>query len=132
VELKLIRVYKSDTYTIGKLYINGNFFCDTLEDTVRVLNSKEDKIYGKTAIPSGIYEVKLYKSPKFGRYLPLLINVPFFTGILIHSGNTPEDTEGCILLGDNNEKGKVYNSKKYEKELVNLILDEKKIMIEIC
>ena len=132
MELKLIRVYKSDTYTIGKLYINGNFFCDTLEDTVRVLNSKEDKIYGKTAIPSGIYEVKLYKSPKFGRYLPLLINVPFFTGILIHSGNTPEDTEGCILLGDNNEKGKVYNSKKYEKELVNLILDEKKIMIEIC
>jgi len=132
MNLKLIRSYKSENYTIGKLYIDDVYFCDTLEDKVRVLKSKEDKVYGKTAIPEGNYDVKLYNSPRFKRFLPLLIDVPFFTGVLIHSGNTPEDTEGCILLGENKVKGKVINSKKYENQLVNLILDEKEIKIEVC
>ena len=113
MDLKLKRIYSSDTYTIGHLYINADYYCDTLEDTDRGLSSdmpeeqiKKIKIYGKTAIPTGRYKVEVTYSPKFKRHLPLLIGVKGFTGIRIHSGNTPEDTLGCLLVGYNKEKGK--------------------------
>lgn len=114
--LTLKRLYPTDDYTIGELYIEGEYYCDTLEDTVR-----EEKIAGKTAIPYGKYEVIVNRSPKFKRELPLLLDVPNFTGIRIHRGNDAEDTSGCILVGENKVKGKVINSTQYELEITKLI-----------
>ena len=101
------RTFKGKDYTIGKLYINGDYFCDTLEDVVR----DGEKVYGKTAIPEGTYTIVLTMSNRFKKILPLLLQVPKFEGVRIHSGNTAADTEGCILVGKNKEKGKVLESR---------------------
>lgn len=95
--------------TLGKLYINKEFFCDTVEDKYRDL-SKEKKVYGETCIPYGTYKVVINMSPKFKRLMPRLLDVPHFDGILIHSGNTEKDSEGCILLGQRSGQ-KVINSR---------------------
>lgn len=127
MKLELKRIFKGETYTIGKLYIDGIYFCDTLEDVVRDIKTIDDKIYAKTAIPEGEYDIDMSTiSPKYsirksyqwcrGR-LPRLKNVPFFEGILIHSGNTAEDSAGCILVGQNKVKGKVINSMDTLKKL---------------
>lgn len=100
------RTFKGPEYTIGKLYIDDNYFCDTLEDTVRA----DKKVYGKTAIPAGTYKVKKTMSPRFKKVLPEILNVPNFSGVRIHAGNTAKDTEGCLLLGLNKVKGSVINS----------------------
>ena len=127
MELLLERKYCKEEYTIGRLSLNGVFFCNTLEDKVRDINKNgtfdcgEFKIKGHTAIPYGEYEIKVTYSPKFKRELPLLLNVKHFEGIRIHRGNSKKDTEGCILPGENKEKGKVLNSTKYELELTKLI-----------
>lgn len=93
-------------YTVGKLYIDGVYECFTLEDPVR-----ETKVYGKTAIPYGTYDVIINQSARFKRELPLLLNVENFAGVRIHAGNTVEDTEGCILVGTTRTKnGIVLNS----------------------
>lgn len=126
LKLTLYRVYCANKYTIGHLYVNGKYFCDTLEDPCRDLNQNgkfdngEHKVYGNTAIPFSTYKVKLTYSPKFNRLLPLVLGVSEFEGIRIHAGNTVKDTEGCILPGENKEKGKVLNSKFYENKLVEL------------
>lgn len=134
MKLKLIRKYCNETYTIGKLYIDGVYYCDTLEDAVRDLNI-ENKVYAQTAIPSGIYKVVVTMSNKFKRLLPLLLNVPYFEGIRIHRGNTANDSAGCILLGENKVKGKVINSTHYEIDLTNKLLsaqnNKEEITIEI-
>lgn len=122
MKLHLQRRYKGENYTIGSLYINSTYFCDTLEDKVRDM-PKELKVWGKTAIMEGTYKIIINYSPKFKRDLPRLLNVPFFEGILIHRGNTQEDTAGCILLGENKVKGKVINSTPYEIKLVELMKD---------
>lgn len=119
MELKLKREHLKETYTIGKLYIDDKYFCDTLEDKVRGLN--EPKVYGKTAIPSGRYRIIMNISPKFGRKLPRLMNVKGFEGILIHRGNSEHDTEGCIIVGQNKVKGKVINSAVFENQLVSVL-----------
>lgn len=106
-------------YTIGRMEINGRYFCDTLEDTDRGLRESmtEDeiaalKVKGATAIPIGTYRIDMQtRSPRFGRVLPRLISVKGYAGVLIHSGNTAADTEGCILVGENRERGKVLNSR---------------------
>lgn len=126
IKLYLKRTYKGDKYTIGDLYVNGKWFCNTLEDVVR-----ETKIPNETAIPSGTYKVIVNMSPRFKRLLPRLLNVPGFDGILIHRGNTPSDTSGCILVGENKVKGKVINSTPYEKKLVEILKDENDISITI-
>jgi hypothetical protein len=101
MELTLRRFNAIGERTNGELSINGQFFCWTLEDRVREFGPNgEGKVYGKTAIPQGTYAVALGYSSKFGKTLPRLKYVPFFTGILIHSGNTEENTHGCILVGD--------------------------------
>lgn len=120
MNLKLIRIYLKEKYTIGKLYIDGKYFCDTLEDRVRDLR-KEGKVPGETAIPAGTYKVIVNISPRFKRKLPRLLDVPGFDGILIHRGNTPEDTAGCILVGENKIAGKVINSTAYEQKLTQLL-----------
>lgn len=122
MKLHIQRSYKGQFYTIGDLFVNGSYLCNTLEDTVRLLTI-EKKIPGKTAIPAGKYNVIVNKSPKFKRDLPRLLDVPHFEGVLIHRGNLPEHTEGCILVGENKVKGKVINSTKYELILVELLKD---------
>lgn len=117
MKLTLKRIALRPTYTIGKLYIDDAYFCDTLEDTVRDTNKSgkfdngEQKIKGKTAIPYGTYEIKWTYSPRFKKYTPQLMNVPSFEGIRIHAGNTSADTEGCLILGENKQVGKVLNSR---------------------
>lgn len=120
MKLELTRLFFQNTYTIGKLYIDGQYFCDTLEDKVRNL-SREKKIPGQTAIPAGEYEIIVNVSPRFKRKLPRLLDVPEFDGILIHRGNTAEDTAGCILVGENKAKGKVINSTGYEVKLTEIL-----------
>jgi len=127
MELKLKRFYWAPTYTVGKLYINGEYFCDTIEDTDRMLKQsmsldeiKKIKVYGLTAIPYGRYNILMNRqSAKFkdrswakfcNGYLPYLESVPGFEGVLIHVGNTAADTLGCILVGYNKIKGGVVNS----------------------
>ena len=117
MKLTLKRIALRSTYTIGRLYVDGNYFCDTLEHTVRDLNTNgkfdngEKKVYAKTAIPYGTYEIKWTYSPRFKKYTPQLMNVPSFEGIRIHAGNTSADTEGCLILGENKQVGKVINSR---------------------
>ena len=125
MKLLLKRIAFKEAYTIGKLSIDGKYFCDTLEDRNRDLNhdgdlndAGEGKVMHETAIPFGTYNVVVNVSPRFGRELPRLENVPHFDGILIHRGNTDADSSGCILVGENKVKGKVINSTPYEIELV--------------
>lgn len=127
IKLKLQRTFKGVSYTIGKLYLNDKYFCDTLEDTDRGLRStmsveeiEKIKVYSQTAIPTGTYKIDMNTvSPKFkdrawakpyGGKLPRLINVKGYSGVLIHVGSKPEDTLGCILVGENKVKGQVINS----------------------
>ena len=141
MELLLKRIALKDTYTIGKLYVNGTYFCDTIEDKVRDLNKDGDlndvgegKIPSLTAIPYGKYEITLkVQSPKFslksaynwcGGYLPRLIGVPHFEGILIHAGNTADSSAGCIIVGENKIKGQVINSMVTLKRLYCSVLKE--------
>lgn len=130
MELLLKRRYKGPTYTVGSLYLNGKYFCDTIEDKVRDL-TKEPKVKHKTAIPAGTYKVIVNMSPKFKRELPRLLNVPHFEGILIHEGATAEHSSGCIIPGENKIKGKVINSAKYVKELIALLKKESSNSIKI-
>ncbi len=127
MELKLKRIALRPTYTIGKLYIDGEYFCDTLEDTVRDLDKDgkfdngEKKVYGETAIPYGTYEVKWTYSNRFKKYTPQLMNVPSFEGIRIHAGNTAADSLGCILVGKNKAVGKVLESRATVSQLYPII-----------
>ena len=144
MKLKLKRIFKGDKYTIGHLYINNIYFCDTLEDKVRNL-PKEPKVPGETAIPAGIYEIDMNTvSPrlknrswakKWGGIVPRLKNVPYFEGVLIHVGNDRNQTEGCILVGDNQIVGKVVNSTIHYNRLMQQLVNAKKrkelITIEI-
>lgn len=133
MKIELTRRFIGSAYTIGTLSIDGVRFCDTLEDRVRDL-AREAKIKGETAIPCGIYPVIVNVSPKFGRELPRLLDVPFFEGILIHRGNTAADSAGCILVGENREKGRVLNSTPYEVALVAKIKEaiRRGESVEIC
>ena len=100
MKLLLIRTKKTDTYTEGKMYIDGVYFCDTIEDKERVLNSAADKVYSQTAIPAGNYKVTVeYRGGHFNRKIPVVNNVPYFTGILIHNGTTERSSAGCIIVG---------------------------------
>ena len=143
MDLKLNRIFFHKNYTIGKLYVNGQYFSDTLEDTNRdfnrdgdLLDEGEAKVYAETAIPFGTYKVEVTMSPRFKRYLPILIDVKHFSGIRIHSGNSAGDSSGCVLVGLNKVKGGLVDSRIYENKLVKLLLETQKkgenITIEIC
>lgn len=102
MELTLLRTRLRDNCTTGQLYIDGELFCFTLEDKVREVAGQpveKWKVYGETAIPTGVYEVTFENSPKFGPDTLTINKVPGFTGVRIHSGNTPDDTEGCVIVG---------------------------------
>lgn len=120
MELKLNRIFLGSSATIGELLVNDKHLCDTLEDRVR---PEGEKVYGKTAIPEGTYEVKLTHSPRFKKILPEILNVPNFSGIRIHTGNSSKDTEGCILVGtwDGEKEDWVGNSRIAFDELMTLL-----------
>lgn len=122
MKLRVERLWKKPAYTVGRLFVDEQFFCNTLEDTVRDL-SNEKKVYGKTAIPYGEYKVVYNWSPKFGRNLPRLLNVPAFEGILIHPGNTADDSAGCILVGRNTEVGRLTES-RYTSDKLNVLIED--------
>lgn len=129
MEILVDRRWPKDTYTIGRFYINGKQITNTLEDKDRGLTQdmslaeiKYKKVYAETAIPKGRYRVAMdVKSPKYsaipyyktltGGYMPRLLDVPGFEGVLIHPGNGPEDSSGCILVGANTAKGKITSSR---------------------
>lgn len=106
MKLELKRVFTGKTYTIGHLYVDGEYITDTLEDIPR-----EVKIMNETCIPVGTYKVILNESNRFKRVMPLLLNVPNFEGIRIHAGNTEADTSGCLLVGKNTQRGRLTDSK---------------------
>lgn len=133
-QLELNRRWRKLTYTIGELKLpnSDTRFCNTLEDRDRDLNKNgifdfgEKKVPGHTAIPVGRYKIIFNFSPALsGKYdnkpLPLLLNVPHFSGIRIHAGNTNADTKGCILVGENKQVGKLLNSRKWFWKLYNII-----------
>lgn len=140
MELNLKRRYKGEGYTIGTLTIDGKYFCDTLEDRDRGLdqsiteaNIMHIKVKGATAIPTGTYRIDMAtQSPRFkarwwarqfGGIVPRLVGVRGFTGVLIHPGNMADDTDGCILVGENLVKGQVVNSAATYVRLVRAMLD---------
>lgn len=107
MNLVLKRLHKTENSTVGELTVDGLFQCYTLEDIER-----EVKIKSETAIPKGTYKVIINRSNRFKRLLPLLIDVPGFEGIRIHSGNSNHDTEGCILVGETRSKDFIGKSRK--------------------
>ena len=139
MRLTLVRIANRPTYCIGKLYIDGVYFSDTIEDTDRGLDDKMDekeilkrKIKGETAIPTSIYPIQITYSPKYKKMMPLLLNVKGYSGIRIHSGNTAKDTEGCLIVGKNKEVGKVLESRITYNALFRKLMQAKgKIIIDI-
>ena len=147
MKLTLKRIALKPTYTIGKLYIDDKYFCDTLEDTVRDLNKDgkfdngEKKIKGETAIPYGTYDIttnvvsqrfknRVWAKP-YGGKIPRLINVPSFDGVLLHPGSSSADTSGCLLVGKNTIVGRLTDSQKTFHMLMQKIKDQKNLIIEI-
>jgi hypothetical protein len=132
--LVLERKWYTKKSTIGELSIDGKFECYILEDYDRLSKARK-KVYGETAIPRGTYTIRLNKSPRFKRILPLLISVPGFSGIRIHAGNTAKDTEGCLLPGTTRRKDFVGQSKrafsKLYKKLERAKSENRKIIMEI-
>ena len=132
MKLVLTRHARRADYTIGRLEDeNGKKICDTLEPTWRDYKGGEMKIPKKSAIPEGSYRVVVTKSQRFQKYLPLLVGVPGFEGVRIHAGNTSRDTEGCILVGQNLQVGKVLWSRITLSKLMKIIENEKEIFITI-
>ena len=109
MELTLKRRWLTPRSTVGELFVDGKFECYVLEDRYRP--PPEPKVYGKTAIPNGRFEVRITPSPRFKRDLPLVINVPGFEGIRIHPGNNADHTEGCLLPGRRRTADQVHESK---------------------
>ena len=132
MELILTRIARKAEYTIGRLEDeNGKKLCDTLEPIWRNYDGGELKIPKKSAIPEGTYRVVTTYSLRFRKYLPLLVGVPGFEGVRIHAGNTSRDTEGCILVGQNLQVGKVLWSRITLERLMRLIENEKEIYLTI-
>lgn len=142
MKLLLKRIARKGTYTIGRLYIDGVYMCDTVEDKDRDLNRNgvfdngEKKVYAETAIPNGTYEITMkVQSPKFSQrkeynwwkvngrygYLPRLLNVPHFDGILIHAGSSARSSAGCIIVGYNTIIGQVTDSMNVCKKLYPIL-----------
>ena len=138
MRIELVRIAFKDMYTIGKLYVDGKYFCDVLEDVDRGLDSSmteseilEKKVKGQTAIPTGHYVINITYSPKYKRMMPLLLDVKGFSGIRIHSGNTSKDTEGCLLVGKNKKVGMVLESRDTYQRLFKMMEGQKEITIDI-
>lgn len=153
MKILLKRIYSNNTYTIGHIYVDGVYVCDSIEDTDRGWHNgmsdayiRNNKVYAKSAIPIGTYNLTMnVVSPKFyqkayykkfcGGRLPRILNVPGFDGILIHRGKTERDSAGCVIVGYNKVKGQVLNSQEAFEKLYKLLdqsnKKKEKITIEI-
>lgn len=138
MRIELVRIAFKDTYTIGKLYVDGKYFSDVIEDKDRGLDSSmteseilKKKVKGQTAIPTGHYVINITYSPKYKRMMPLLLDVKGFSGIRIHSGNTAKDTEGCLIVGKNKKVGMVLESRDTYKRLFKMMEGQEEITIDI-
>lgn len=136
--LTLLRKEYTDISTIGELSLNGSFLCYILEDKVRdinkdgdLLDAGEKKVYGKTAIPAGTYDIIINMSNRFKVMMPLLLKVPGYEGVRIHSGNKAEDTEGCLIVGMSKAKDTVLQSRDAYKFLMFKLKDFDNITIKI-
>ena len=131
-EVKIKRIAFKDTYTIGRITVDGLFISDSIEDKVRVLSSIKDKVYGETAIPAGTYDADIYFSKKFGYNVIRLFNVPYFEGIYMHKGNTAKDSLGCIIVGYNDKKGWVSRPTEAMNKLIKALegADKIKVVVE--
>lgn len=138
MQLKLIRTKSNTAYTEGKLYIDGAYFCDTLEDQDRGLYQhmslaeiKAVKVYGETCIPYGTYKVELSYSPKFKKIMPAILDVKGFTGVRIHNGVDKNSTLGCVIIGKKWQDGKVTKSRDTFAKLMQILqqCDEEIILI---
>jgi hypothetical protein len=131
MELLLVRDTFTENSTIGNLSIDGLFFCYTLEDVYR---ENEVKVFGKTCIAEGRYEVVLTYSNRFKRVLPLLLKVKNFEGIRIHPGNSAVDTEGCILLGKAKSEDFIFASRIVFKKFLSIVqksMESQKVFLTI-
>lgn len=147
MKIQVKRTARKGTYTVGKVSIDGKYFCDSLEDTDRgttqvmpftstggingfwtdAKGNKIDKVPGRTAIPTGLYDATVYFWPKYKCYCVQLLRVPGFTGILMHNGMTADHSEGCILLGKNNLVGRLDGSRLYMDALAARVLAAEKM-----
>ena len=134
LNLYLFRTHLKEKYTIGNLYhtlsdcknknmniLSKGYICDTLENKFRGNDLTYTKVAGETCIPEGTYKIVMTWSNHFKKMLPKLMEVPFFTDIFIHSGNTPKDTKGCVITGENKIVGAVINSILKLNEVITLI-----------
>ena len=146
MKLELKRIYNGPKYCIGHLYVDGEYFCDTIEDTDRGLDQtmpiaeiKKKKVYAETAIPTGLYTVIMnvqsgtFKKKQFywdscRGFLPRLLNVPGYDGVLIHCGSTEKSTAGCLIVGFNKVKGRVVNSQAAWEALYNTLKSTKTVI----
>lgn len=132
IKLILTRTARRSDYTIGRLEEeDGTKICDTLEPTWRDYRGGEKKVKGHSAVPEGTYPVVVTRSPRFRRFLPLLVGVPGFEGVRIHAGNSPKDTQGCVLVGRNLQKGRLSGSRASLERLMNIIDGEARIFLTI-
>lgn len=155
MKIQVKRTARKSTYTVGKVYIDGKYFCDSLEDTDRGVTQvmpftstggtkgywtkadgkRIDKIPGKTAIPTGLYDCTSYYWDKFGCFVAQALRVPGFLGILFHNGTTADNSEGCILLGKNNVVGHIDGNRVYMDALAARVLAaehrKEKIQVEV-
>jgi hypothetical protein len=129
MKIDIIRIAYRQKYTIGRMNVDGVYFCDTLELPLEINGVRN--VRQKCCIPAGTYKVIMKQSARFGMKLPLLLNVPDRQGILIHAGNTSKDTAGCVLIGENKEVGKVLNSRATLTRLLDKIKYEKDLKITI-
>lgn len=144
MKILLKRIAKKTTYTIGKIYIDGQYVCDCIEDKDRGLKQSMTleqinklKVFGQTAIPTGEYKVTLnvispkyskstwYKQNANGARVPRILNVKGFDGVLIHTGNTAADSQGCVIVGVNDKVGMVSKSKETFKKLYQILQSSK-------
>lgn len=123
MKIEIKRDIFTDNSTIGKMYIDGAYFCETLEDVDRKLEDGGTKIYGETCIPRGTYTLVIDYSPKYKKNMPHLLDVPEFKGIRIHPGNTDADSEGCILVGRTRAADFIGHSKLTYNELLIKLRD---------
>ena len=148
MKVELVRIYNCPTYCISHIYVNGEYVCDAIEDTDRGLDQsmslaeiKKRKVYKLTAIPSGTYKMTMnVQSPKFVQYdyyrkvcngyLPRLIKVPGYEGVLIHCGTSAQNSAGCLLVGENKVKGRVVNSQATFKKLMKQYFMPAKVLGE--
>lgn len=139
MKLKLIRLIKEEDHTLGMLFIDGKYFCDIIEDKDRGLYQYMNvgeisrlKVMHQTAIPYGTYKVRISMSPKYKKEMPEIMNVPGYTGVRIHSGNTAEDSSGCLIVGEKNGPGnKVINSRVTYDKLMQILKEQDNIELEI-